>query len=322
MMKAALIVSIAFQLLAAIIAFSLTRKTKYNISWILISAAFLLIALRRMMDLIPIYYKGFQYEMFLLDRLLGIFISVLLLAGVVFIRKLFNFLKRIEDIRHESEKKVLQAIMQTEERERRQLAKDLHDGLGPLLSNIKMSVTALELEQISGFNRTVVENINTLVNEAITSLKFTSNNLSPYVLENFGLASAIHAFIENITRLGKIEIHFSHNLEHVRFDNSVETNLYRIVCELFQNTVKHAGAGNISLLLQYHDGRILMQYMDDGIGFDSSDPAKMNGMGISNMRSRLRAVNGDLSFKRIRPSGMMTSITLKAKQKTALHGKT
>jgi signal transduction histidine kinase len=321
-MKAALIISIIFQLLAAFIALGLTRQTKFNISWVLISIAFLLIALRRILDLVPIYYKEFQSDIYIIDRLMGIFTSVFLLLGVVFIRRLFKFLKRIDDIRRESETRVLQAIMQTEERERRQLAKDLHDGIGPLLSNIKMSVSALDKTQISGFNRTVVDNISTLINESITALKYTSNNLSPHILDNFGLASAVNSFTENINRIGKIEITFNNNVENTRFESQIETNLYRIICELFQNTVKHANASKVSLLVHFNEGRIIVQYFDDGVGFDPEDAAKMSGMGISNMKSRLKALNGEIEFRRIQPKGMMTSIVLKTKLKTALHGKT
>jgi signal transduction histidine kinase len=321
-MKAALIISIIFQLLAAFIALGLTRQTKFNISWVLISIAFLLIALRRILDLVPIYYKELQSDIYIIDRLMGIFTSVFLLMGVIFIRRLFKFLKRIDDIRRESETRVLQAIMQTEERERRQLAKDLHDGIGPLLSNIKMSVSALDKSQISGFNRTVVDNISTLINESITALKYTSNNLSPHILDNFGLASAVNSFTENINRIGKIEITFNNNVESTRFESQIETNLYRIICELFQNTVKHANASKISLLVHFNEGKIIVQYFDDGIGFDPEDAIKMSGMGISNMKSRLKALNGEIEFKRIMPRGMMTSIVLKTKLKTPVHGKT
>jgi len=320
-MKAALIVSIVFQLIAAFIALGLTRRTKFNISWILISIAFLLIAVRGILDLVPFYYKGVQSEIYLIYRLLEILIAVLLLTGVVFIRRLFNALKRIDDIRNESENRVLQAIMNTEEKERRQLAKDLHDGIGPLLSNIKMSVTALDKTQITGFNKTVIENIGNLINESISSLKFTSNNLSPHILDSFGLASAVNSFIENIRLLGKIDITFSSNIENVRFDSQIETNLYRIICELFQNTIKHASASNVALLIHNHEYRIIIQYFDDGVGFDPHDTSQLSGMGISNMHSRLKALNGEIEFKRIMPKGMMTSIVIKTKAKTPLHGK-
>ena len=320
-MKAALIISIVFQFLAAFYALGLTRQTKYTISWILISIAFLLIAVRSILDLVPIYYKELQSEIYLIDRLLEILIAILLLVGVIFIRRLFKFLKRIDDIRRESENKVLHAIMQTEEKERRQFAKDLHDGIGPLLSNIKMSVSALDKTQITGFNRTVVDNISSLIKESITSLKYTSNNLSPHILDSFGLASAVNSFIENINRLGKIEVSFSNNIDNFRFDSQIETNLYRIICELFQNTVKHASASNVSLMIHHHENRLTIQYFDDGVGFDPHDSGKMSGMGISNMYSRLKALNGEIEFKRILPKGMMTSVVLKIKTKTVSHGK-
>lgn len=320
-MKVALIISIVFQLVAAFIALGLTRRTKYNISWILISMAFLMIALRGILDLVPFYYQDVQAEIYPIYRWLEVIIAIFLLAGVIFIRRLFNSLKKVDDIRREAENRVIQAIMQTEEKERRQLAKDLHDGIGPLLSNIKMSVTALDRTQINGFNRTVIDNIANLINESITSLKFTSNNLSPHTLESFGLASAISSFIENINLLGKIEVTFSSNIENTRFENQIETNVYRIICELFQNTVKHASAGNVSLVIHYHENRLIIQYFDDGVGFDMDDPGMADGMGISNMHSRLKALNGTIQFKRILPKGMMTSIVLKTRSIIIAHGK-
>jgi signal transduction histidine kinase len=320
-MKTALIIAIVFQLLAAYMAIRLTRQTKYTISWVLISIAFLLIGIRGVLDIVPIYYKELQSEIYLIDRLLEIMISVLLLTGVYFIRRLFNFLKRIDDIRKESENKVLQAIMQTEEKERRQLAKELHDGIGPLLSNIKMSVSALDQSQITGFNKTVVDNISNLINESISSLKYTSNNLSPHILESFGLASAVQSFIDNISRLGKIDITFSSNIESIRLERPVENNLYRIICELFQNTIKHASATNVSLLMHLHEGRLIIQYFDDGVGFEPNDSENLEGMGISNMHSRLKTIHGEIEFKRIMPKGMMTSIVIKTKSKTVVHGK-
>jgi signal transduction histidine kinase len=320
-MKIAVIISIVFQLLAAIYALSLTRYTKFNISWVLISVAFLLIAVRGILDLVPFYYKDLQSELYLIDRLLEIAIAVLLLLGVIFIRRLFKFLKRIDEFRRDSENKVLQAIMQTEEKERRQLAKDLHDGIGPLLSNIKMSVSALDKSQMTPFNQTVVDNISYLINESINSLKLTSNSLSPHILDSFGLASAVNAFAENFKHLGKIDISFSHNIEDCRFETPVETNLYRIICELIHNTIKHASACNVSLLIHYHESKLIVQYFDDGVGFDPDDSGNINGMGISNMHSRLKALNGEIEIRRILPRGMMTSVTLKTKLKNPPHAK-
>jgi signal transduction histidine kinase len=318
-MKAVIIVSIVFQFIAAFIALRISKHTKFNMSWILISTAFLLIAIRGILDLVPFYYKEVQGEIYMIYRLLEILIAFLLLSGVIFIKQLFKSLKRVDDIRRESEKKVLQAVMDTEEKERRKLAKDLHDGIGPLLSNIKMSVSALDRSQIKDFNQTVIDNISSLINESIVSLKDISNNLSPHILNSFGLASAVNSFIENINRLGKIDVSFSGNLENIRFESQTESNLYRIICELFQNTVKHAEAANISLLMHYQDGKLVAQYFDDGIGFDIPETESLNGMGMSNIQSRIKAMNGVIEHRRIQPKGMMTSITIRTKAKISSH---
>jgi signal transduction histidine kinase len=320
-MKIALIISIILEIIAAGIALNLTRKTKYNISWVFLSLAFLLLAIRRIFDLVPVFFKEFEAEIFLIDRILGIIISIFLLAGVMLIQKLFNYLRKIDEIRHESENKVLQAIMEAEERERRELAKELHDGLGPLLSNIKMSVSALDRSKITGFNIEIIDNIHSLINESIISLKETSNNLSPHILENFGLASAINSFLQKINALNNKEITFSNNIENIRFDTRTEINLYRVVCELVNNTFKHAKADKISLLIHYAENRLIAQYFDDGIGFDIENITEKAGMGISNMRSRLKTINGSIEFKRIKPQGMMTNIVLKTSPKTSIHGK-
>jgi signal transduction histidine kinase len=320
-MKVALLISILLQFTAAGVALGLTRKTKYNISWIFLSIAFLLMAIGRIIDLIPFYFKELEAEMSLIDRVLGIMTSIFLLAGVIFIQRLFNYLKRIDDIRLESENKVLQAIMETEEKERRQLAKDLHDGLGPLLSNIKMSVSAIDKSAITGFNSDIITNIHNLINESIISLKETSNNLSPHILENFGLVSAIESFIEKINALGGIEISFSSNIENARFENQTEINLYRVICELFNNTFKHARAAKVSLLIHYADNRLVAQYFDDGVGFDNENIPDKSGMGIFNMRSRLKTINGSIAFRRIKPQGMMTNIVLQASPKTLTYEK-
>jgi signal transduction histidine kinase len=320
-MKVALLISILLQITAAGVSLGLTRKTKYNISWIFLSVAFLLMAICRIIDLIPVFFKELEAEVSLIDRILGIITSIFLLAGVIFIQRLFKYLKKIDEIRLESENRVLQAVMETEEKERRELAKDLHDGLGPLLSNIKMSVSAIDKSAMTGFNSDIITNIHNLINESIISLKETSNNLSPYILENFGLVSAIESFIEKINALGGIEISFSNNIENVRFENQTEINLYRVICELFNNTFKHAQAEKASLLIHYAEDRLVAQYFDDGFGFDTENIPEKTGMGIFNMRSRLKTINGNISFRRIKPKGMMTNIVLHATPKSVTNGK-
>jgi signal transduction histidine kinase len=183
-----------------------------------------------------------------------------------------------------------------------------------------MSVSAIDKSSINGFNKEIIDSIHNLINESIISLKETSNNLSPHILESFGLASAIHTYIDKINALGGLDISFSNNIENTRFETQTEINLYRVICELFHNTFKHAKAEKASLLIHFGDNRLVAQYFDDGIGFDNEDLMDNTGMGISNMRSRLKTINGNIEFKRIKPQGMMTNITLKTTVKNTSHG--
>ncbi|MDE7375031.1 MAG: sensor histidine kinase, partial [Odoribacter sp.] len=137
-------VSLFLQVVAAVIAISLFKRTKFNASWILISIGFLLIAVSRVFELWPTIYPEMEDEMLIVQRWLAFIISLVLLVGVFYIRKIFQFMRRVDEIRRESEKRVLAAVIRTEERERQRFAKELHDGLGPLLSVIKMLVSGLD----------------------------------------------------------------------------------------------------------------------------------------------------------------------------------
>ena len=138
-------VSLALQVAAAIIAISLFKRTKFNVSWILISSGFLLMTLSRVFELWPTIEPESEEQMVVIQRWLDFVISLVLLIGVFYIRKIFLFMRRLDQIRRETEKRVLSAVIRTEEQERQRFAKELHDGLGPLLSVIKMLVSGLGL---------------------------------------------------------------------------------------------------------------------------------------------------------------------------------
>jgi signal transduction histidine kinase len=207
---------------------------------------------------------------------------------------LFYSLKRSDNDRIKSEKRVINAIINTEENERKRFAKDLHDGLGPLMSTVKMSLSALE-ERIKDPTGTIIlNNTNHLVNEAINTLKDISNNLSPHVLSNFGLSSALSAFIAKINQTKAIEIDFKSNMEGKRLESEKEVVIYRAACELINNAIRHSGASRIEIELNKHEKFITLQFSDNGRGFDTSslDSEDSTGMGLSNIETRVRSVDG------------------------------
>ncbi|HVN59190.1 MAG TPA: ATP-binding protein [Bacteroidales bacterium] len=290
----ALIISIVLQILAAVIALRFMKLTKYRLSWILLSLSFVFMAIRKLIQLYEFFRGTPSFTWQLIDDWMGVLETFMIITGVILIREIFYSLKRAESDRTKTERRVLNAIINTEENEKKRFAKDLHDGLGPLLSTVKMSLSALsgKINDPSGIE--ILQNTNHVVNEAISTIKEVSNNLSPHVLTNFGLSSAISAFAAKINQTRAIEIFFKSNMEGERLDNDKEVVIYRAVCELINNSILHSGASKLDIELHKHEKFVTLQFADNGRGFDTSRLEKEDnkGMGISNIETRVKSIDG------------------------------
>jgi len=290
----ALIISIVLQIIAASIAFGFMKLTKYRLSWILLSLSFVLMAVRKIIQLSELLRGTPSYMWQMIDEWMGVLISFMIIFGVVLIREIFYSLKKAEIDRSRTEKRVLNAIINTEENERKRFAKDLHDGLGPILSTVKMSLSSLAPRINDPSGTVILNNTNHLVNEAILSIKDISNNLSPHILTNFGLASAISAFTMKINQTKAVEIEFKTNMENQRLENDKEVVIYRAACELINNAIQHSGASFIEIELNKLDKFVTLQFNDNGRGFDTSKLSREDtkGMGLSNIETRVKTVEG------------------------------
>jgi len=310
-----LILSITLQIVAAFIALRLIKLTKYRLSWILISFGLTFMALRRVVDIIVYINGDITYEITIFNDWMGILISFLLLGGVLYIREIFYSLKKAELDRIRSERKVLNAIIQTEEKERMRFAKELHDGLGPLLSTVKMSISALLKRKTGENDKEIIRNADMVIDEAISSIKEISNNISPHILTNFGLASALKSFVNKINLTKTINIYFFSNMETERLDRNIEIVLYRVVCELINNTIKHANASKIDISLNKFNQLISLHYKDDGKGFNVEKVLNghESGMGYANIKSRVNSINGIFVLESNEEGGTNAIITVEEK---------
>ncbi len=290
----ALLISIILQIIAASIALRFMKLTKYRISWILLSLSFAFMAVRKIIQLFEYFNRIPSDRWLMIDEWIGVVISFMIIAGVILIRELFYSLKRADIDRMKSEKRVISAIINTEENERKRFAKDLHDGLGPIMSTVKMSLSALGDRIKDPTDTVILNNTNHLVNEAINTLKDISNNLSPHVLSNFGLSSAMSAFIAKINQTKAIEIDFKSNMENQRLESEKEVVMYRAACELINNSIRHSGASRIEIELNKHEKFITLQFNDNGRGFNTDllDSEDIKGMGLSNIETRVKSVDG------------------------------
>ena len=211
------------------------------------------------------------------------------------------------------EQKMLSAIIETEEKERKRFAADLHDELGPILITIKLYTDLLRKDEFKQVSREeVLKNIDELSELAIRSVKEISAKITPNVLHDFGLASAIHEFCKFINETGVINIDVKTDKYSVKTRSLVETVLYQSTKELINNTVKHASAENITIELRSTETQIILYYRDDGIGFDVKKQLELSiGLGLNNIVNKIRTIKGSCDFHSNTGEGLMVVITVK-----------
>lgn len=305
----ALILSVILQFGAFFICISLIPKTKFSIAWISISFGFLLMAFRRLADLVIINQADSINTSDILSNWIAVVISISMFVASFYIRKIFELLNRVSRIKKDNEAKVLSAIISTEEKERKFFAKELHDGLGPVLSSMKMSLSAINKSILSLTNKEIISKTEFAVDNAITVTKEISNHLNPQVLERYGIKKAIQTFANSSITDKQLNFSIETNLGKLRLDYNQEVILYRISCELLNNTLKHASATNASMNISKYPDKIIFIYDDDGQGFDLT--AKRNsGMGLNNIESRVKSLNGLLDIKTHPHKGVFVKIEL------------
>jgi PAS domain S-box-containing protein len=212
--------------------------------------------------------------------------------------------------RKELERKILNVIIETEEKERKRFAEDLHDGLGPLLSSIKIYFNLLQSKSMTEAERVnMLKYTYELIDESVSSTRSIANNLLPNVLNDYGLIKAVKSFCEKINATQTVEVDFkTDNLED-RFEGPIEIGLYRIIMELINNTLKHASAKKIQMVLKKNKQELIFEFKDDGIGFDVENQAC--GMGVNSILSRVKSMNGICQFNSKIGKGIDVHINLK-----------
>lgn len=183
-----------------------------------------------------------------------------------------------------------QSLIKGQENERNRLAKELHDGLGPLLTSLKLLVQAPTI------GNDEKKQIKSMVDETIDEIRRMTYNLMPPSLIDFGVGKAVVSLVNMVSKSGDITIHYiDETKDHgSNMDTDIHICLYRVTQELINNTLKHAHAHTVRLSITEFDDKVSLYYRDDGQGFD---PDTVNpGAGLRNMKERIEVFNGYLSL--------------------------
>lgn len=205
--------------------------------------------------------------------------------------------QKIKELEQEKQLTAVSSIMQGQEEERSRMAKDLHDGLGGILSGIKLNLSAMRGNQIMQeadaniFSRSINQ-----LDTAIQEMRRVAHNLMPEALLKFGLNEAIQDFCEGINASKTVKVKFTHIGSEIPKEQSTQVILYRIIQELTNNAMKYAQAKNIFIQINTHEKGITLTVEDDGIGFDTSALTKNKGAGINNVISRVNYLKGEFKI--------------------------
>ena len=251
----------------------------------------------------------------LLNIIFIITIVALLLLGAVswlnFTNKRKIEQQKIVELEKEKQLMGVEAMLKGQEDERSRLAKDLHDGLGSMLSGVKISFSNMKENVImDAANTRAFEKSLDQLDNTIAELRKVAHNLMPEALVRFGLKSAVKDFCESIQLSGNTEIICEQFGTERELGNIADVNVYRIIQELVNNAVIHGQATQILVQLTKTNERVLITVEDNGKGFEISSLKKASGIGLTNIQSRVNYFNGLMDIQSKPGEGTIANIEL------------
>jgi len=193
------------------------------------------------------------------------------------------------------DKRITNAIIDSEEEQRRIFAQELHDGLGPMFPAVKLFLKSLKSTEDKKNTDRFINKVSDIMDESVIIIKELSQKLSPHILANHGLESALKDYFRKIKSKG-INIKYESNLRE-RLSSIIETGLYRVIMELINNSIKYASAGQIKISINKTDNDLYFKYSDNGCGFDVTSVLQSNkGNGLFNIINRMKAMDAEYRF--------------------------
>ena len=214
----------------------------------------------------------------------------------------------IRELEKERQLVATKSVLKGEESERSRMARDLHDGLGGLLSGVKINLSSMKGNSIiTSENAQAFDHAIRLLDNSISELRRVAHNLMPETLNHYGLKTALNDFMSELGNNPEVMLTFSFFGADIRFESQLELTIYRIAQELVNNALKHAGATKIDLQLIADVDRVCIQVVDNGKGFDTKcNPCE--GKGLFVIRDRVTAYNGTFELESTPGHGTEASI--------------
>jgi len=212
---------------------------------------------------------------------------------------------------HQQLSELSQSLQTVREEERKHIARELHDDLGQLLAALRMDFSVLEKKQPDNDAiRPILHSIDTLILNAIATLRRIATDLRPRALDEGGLFFALQSLQKDFKQRHKIECNLQANEDELILDDSISTMVYRVIQESLTNVVRHANATQVNIELIRTDDTLRFRIRDNGRGINQQDFAKRQSFGLVGMRERVRALHGELHISGDQTQGTCIEVTI------------
>lgn len=218
-----------------------------------------------------------------------------------------HFVQKIEQQKREN----IKSVLEVQERERRIIALEVHDNLGPLLSITNMQLEALMIAEGNEQVKDELQDVYKQLKRAVAICRDISHELTPYLNNKIGLKQMISEYVEKINITGKIKASINCEIGDIIIAQQNAASICRIVLELLTNTVKHAEAKHAHIKIEVKGVHLALFYTDDGKGLQTKSN---HGIGIKNIESRVQLLNGQLQIGQPGAQGIDVKIKIPVKE--------
>lgn len=249
-------------------------------------------------NLIPVLITG--------TLVIVILLVFLFFFVIIYQRKMIKNQVELRKLHDEKQIDLLNAVFETQESERKRLAEDLHDSVGQVLSAIKLNLHRLDKNCVSDSTQPLLVDTRKLTDECIQEIRNIIHNVLPPVLTDYGLLEALEGLCIKIEQTTNVKVELKKNMGKIRVQPEIELAFYRIAQELFSNAIKHSGATAIHVTLTKEAEWLVMEFKDNGKGFNIKQVK--HGFGLKNLESRVQLINGEINTYTKPQNGTITII--------------
>lgn len=240
-----------------------------------------------------------------LTVIFGIIVMLLLFTSFLYAfiknqKKKIQYQKDVQQLREQQQNQLIEAAVRSEETERHRIAETLHDEVGAILSSTKLHLQGIKVNYLSEKDKMLLEKVSELLNESIDKVRSISHNLHSNILKEFGLNEAIRHFLTKLTQGNLITASTALDDNYKTENPENDISIYRLVQELLNNILKHAGATQIMISSAYKNESLQLTIFHNGIGLTQQQfeelRYKKNGLGLKNIQNRIILLKGNIHF--------------------------